>query len=77
MKLSSAQGIEIDLSEPRQDHRVLKLAGRRTADPGEATAPAWICESDRAARSAAVAFVASVASPAFRSFVAVALRVFR
>ena len=33
--LSLAERIEINLAEPRQDHRVLKLARRRIAGAGE------------------------------------------
>jgi hypothetical protein len=49
--LSLAERIEIDLPEPREDHRVLKLACRRIAGAGK-------CQSTRM-------FERERASPAF------------
>ena len=45
--LSLAERIEIDLAEPRQDHRVLKLACRRIAGAGKRQS-ARVFERERA-----------------------------
>ena len=45
--LSLAERIEIDLAEPREDHCVLKLAGRRIAGAGKRYS-AGVSERERA-----------------------------